>query len=209
MNQFEFGSDRVARDQLQDLTEARLVTVGEMLSKANEVRAQFATLINATPDEIGFLFATTEGENTVASNRKARHDYAIQETLEAGIQLTGDEVKSLRGGRASLGEAYARVRDGEAWLEGMHIPPYEQGDKRRHLPMRPRKLLLHRREIDRLVGQQQEERLSLVPLRVYFVHGLAKVEIGVGRGKREFEKRQSIAKRESQREIEQQMGRRR
>ena len=150
-----------------------------------------------------------EGESTVASNRKARHNYAIQETLEAGIQLTGDEVKSLRGGRASLGEAYARVRDGEAWLEGMHIPPYEQGDKRRHLPMRPRKLLLHRREIDRLIGQQQEERLSLVPLRVYFVHGLAKVEIGVGRGKREFEKRQSIAKRESQREIEQQMGRRR
>jgi SsrA-binding protein len=150
-----------------------------------------------------------EGENTVASNRKARHDYAIEETLEAGIQLTGDEVKSLRGGRASLGEAYARVRNGEAWLEGMHIPPYEQGDKRRHLPMRPRKLLLHRRQIERLEVQQQEERLSLVPMRVYFAHGLAKVEIGVGRGKREFEKRHSIAKRESQREIEQQMGRRR
>jgi SsrA-binding protein len=150
-----------------------------------------------------------EGENTVASNRKARHDYAIQETLETGIQLTGDEVKSLRGGRASLGEAYARVRDGEVWLEGMHIPPYEQGDKRRHLPMRPRKLLLHRREIQRLEVQQQEERLSLVPMRLYFTHGLAKVEIGVGRGKREFEKRQSIAKRESQREIEQQLGRRR
>jgi SsrA-binding protein len=150
-----------------------------------------------------------EGQNTVASNRRASHDYAIQETLEAGIQLTGDEVKSLRGGRASLGEAYARVRDGEAWLEGMHIPPYEQGDKRRHLPMRPRKLLLHRREIDRLVAQQQEERLSLIPMRVYFAHGLAKVEIGVGRGKREFEKRQSIAKRESEREIQQQLGRRR
>ena len=117
-----------------------------------------------------------EGENTVASNRKARHDYAIQETLEAGIRLTGDEVKSLRGGRASLAEAFARVRNGEAWLEGMHIPPYEQGDKRRHLPMRPRKLLLHRRQIARLETQQQEERLSLVPMRVYFVHGLAKVE---------------------------------
>ncbi len=150
-----------------------------------------------------------EGENTVASNRKARHDYAIHETLEAGIRLTGDEVKSLRGGRASLTEAYARVRNGEAWLEGMHIPPYEQGDKRRHLPVRPRKLLLHRRQIARLEVQQQEERLSLVPMRVYFVHGLAKVELGVGRGKREFEKRQSIAKRESQREIEQQLGRRR
>ena len=150
-----------------------------------------------------------EGESTVASNRKARHDYAIQETLEAGIQLTGDEVKSLRGGRASLGEAYARVRDGEAWLEGMHIPPYEQGDKRRHLPTRPRKLLLHRREIEKLGAEQQEQRLALVPLRVYFTHGMAKVEIGVARGKREHEKRQSIAKREQEREIAQELGRRR
>ena len=92
----------------------------------------------------------TEGEKTVASNRRARHDYAIQETLEAGIRLTGDEVKSLRGGRASLTDCYARVRDGEAWIEGMHIPPYEQGDVKRHLPTRPRKLLLHRREIEKL-----------------------------------------------------------
>ena len=94
-------------------------------------------------------------QHTVASNRKARHDYQIIETIECGIVLTGDEVKSLRGGRASLAEAYARVRDGEAWLEGMHIPPYEQGDKRRHLPTRPRKLLLHRRQIDDLASQQQ------------------------------------------------------
>jgi SsrA-binding protein len=151
----------------------------------------------------------TEGEKTVASNRRARHDYAIQETLEAGIQLTGDEVKSLRGGRASLTDCYARVRDGEAWIEGMHIPPYEQGDVKRHLPTRPRKLLLHRREIAKLAAQQQEERLTIVPLRVYFTHGIAKVELGVGRGKREFEKRQSIAKRESQREIERSLGRRR
>jgi SsrA-binding protein len=151
----------------------------------------------------------TEGEKTVASNRRARHDYAIQETLEAGIQLTGDEVKSLRGGRASLTDCYARVRDGEAWIEGMHIPPYEQGDVKRHLPTRPRKLLLHRREIEKLAAQQQEERLAIVPLRVYFTHGIAKVELGVGRGKREFEKRQSIAKRESQREIERSLGRRR
>jgi SsrA-binding protein len=151
----------------------------------------------------------TEGEKTVASNRRARHDYAIQETLEAGIQLTGDEVKSLRGGRAALTDCYARVRDGEAWIEGMHIPPYEQGDVKRHLPTRPRKLLLHRREIEKLAAQQQEERLTIVPLRVYFTHGIAKVELGVGRGKREFEKRQSIAKRESQREIERSLGRRR
>jgi SsrA-binding protein len=148
-------------------------------------------------------------EKVVASNRKARHDYQILETIECGIVLTGDEVKSLRGGRASLTEAYARVRDGEAWLEGMHVPPYEQGDKRRHLPTRPRKLLLHRREIDKLAAEQQEQRLTLVPLRVYFTHGVAKVEIGVGRGKREHEKRQSIAKREQEREIAQEMGRRR
>jgi SsrA-binding protein len=149
------------------------------------------------------------GEKVVASNRKARHDYQILETIECGIVLTGDEVKSLRGGRASLTEAYARVRNGEAWLEGMHVPPYEQGDKRRHLPTRPRKLLLHRREIDKLAAEQQEQRLTLVPLRVYFTHGVAKVEIGVGRGKREHEKRQSIAKREQEREMAQEMGRRR
>jgi SsrA-binding protein len=149
------------------------------------------------------------GEKVVASNRKARHDYQILETIECGIVLTGDEVKSLRGGRASLTEAYARVRGGEAWLEGMHVPPYEQGDKRRHLPTRPRKLLLHRREIDKLAAEQQEQRLTLVPLRVYFTHGVAKVEIGVGRGKREHEKRQSIAKREQEREIAQEIGRRR
>jgi SsrA-binding protein len=150
-----------------------------------------------------------DGEKTVASNRKARHDYEILETYECGISLTGDEVKSLREGRASLTEAYARIRDGEAWLEGMHVPPYEQGDKLRHLPMRPRKLLMHRREIDHLFQKQQELRLSLIPLRVYFTHGIAKVEIALGRGKRQFEKRQSIAKRDQEREIQQDTGRRR
>jgi SsrA-binding protein len=151
----------------------------------------------------------TEDEKTVASNRKARHEYQILETLEAGIELTGDEVKSLRYGRASLAEAYGRIREGEAWLEGMHIPPYEQGDKRRHQSVRPRRLLLHRREIEGIDAQIQEQRLALVPLRIYFVHGLAKVELGVARGKREFEKRQSIAKREQEREIEREIGRRR
>jgi SsrA-binding protein len=146
---------------------------------------------------------------TVATNRKARHDYRILDEIECGVVLTGDEVKSLRGGRASIAEAYARVHDGEVWLEGMHVPPYEQGDKRRHLPTRPRKLLLHRRQIEKLVAQQQEQRLALVPLRVYFTHGIAKVELGVGRGKREHEKRQSIAKREQEREIAQELGRRR
>ena len=150
-----------------------------------------------------------DGEKVVASNRKARHDYAIEATLECGIVLTGDEVKSLRGGRASLTEAYARARNGEVWLEGMHIPPYEQGDTKKHLPMRPRKLLLHRREIGRLEELQDEQRLALIPLRVYFTHGMAKVEIGVGKGKRQFEKRQSIAKRDAEREMEQAANRRR
>jgi SsrA-binding protein len=150
-----------------------------------------------------------QGEHTVVSNRKARRDYAIQETLEAGIVLTGDEVKSLRAGRGSLADGYARVQDGEAWLEGFHIPPYEQGDQRTHKPTRPRKLLLHRHQIDELGQGQQLERLSVVPLRVYFTHGMAKVELGVGKGRRAHEKRQAIAQREHQREIEQALGRRR
>jgi len=150
-----------------------------------------------------------EGEKTVASNRRARHDYELLDRFECGIRLTGDEVKSLRGGRASLADCYARVRDGELWLEGMHVPPYEQGDKRTHLPLRPRKLLLHRREIDEIARAVNEKGLSLVPLRVYFVHGLAKVELALARGKRRYEKRQSIAKREAQREMERAAGRRR
>jgi SsrA-binding protein len=150
-----------------------------------------------------------DGEKTVASNRRARHDYELLERYECGIQLTGDEVKSLRGGRASLTDSYGRVRDGELWLEGLHIPPYEQGDKRRHVAMRPRKLLLHRREIDGIARETNEKGLSLVPLRVYFVHGLAKVEVALARGKRRYEKRQSIAKREAQREMERAAGRRR
>jgi SsrA-binding protein len=150
-----------------------------------------------------------EEEKTVASNRKARHDYQIMEQIEAGIVLTGSEVKSLRQGRASLAEAFARVRDEEAWLEGMHVPPYEQGEKRGYNPTRPRKLLLHRREIARLIGKQKEQGLALVPMRVYFTHGIAKVELGLGKGKREHEKRQAIAKREHEREIERAIGRRR
>jgi SsrA-binding protein len=149
------------------------------------------------------------GDRTVSSNRRARHDYQIVETLEAGIQLTGSEVKALRGGRASLSEAYGRVRDGEAWLEGMHIPPYEQGVTKGYDPIRPRKLLLHRREIDRLFGKMKEQGLAMVPMRVYFTHGIAKLELGLGKGKREFEKRQAIARRDSEREMEQAARRRR
>jgi SsrA-binding protein len=148
-------------------------------------------------------------EKVAASNRRASHDYEILERIEAGIRLTGSEVKSLRGGRASLAEAFARIRDGEAWLEGMHIPPYEQGQTKGYDPIRPRKLLLHRREIERLLGKTKEQGLALIPMRVYFTHGLAKVEIGLGRGGREHEKRQSIAKREAEREMERAAGRRR
>lgn len=149
------------------------------------------------------------GQKTVVSNRRALHDYEVLERFEAGLALTGSEVKSLRGGHGSLAEAYARVRDGEIWLEGMHIPPYEQGDKRRHDPVRARKLLLHRGEIERLIGKSAERGLTLVPLRVYFSHGLAKLELALGKGKRQFEKRQAIAEREHQREMEQAARRRR
>ncbi|TMK59262.1 MAG: SsrA-binding protein SmpB [Actinobacteria bacterium] len=150
-----------------------------------------------------------EGEKIVASNRRARHDYELLERFECGIQLTGDEVKSLRGGHASLVDCFGRVRGGEVWLEGLHIPAYEQGDKRTHLPLRPRKLLLHRREIEQIAREVNEKGLSLIPLRIFFTHGMAKVEVALARGKRKYEKRQSIAKREAQREMERAAGRRR
>jgi SsrA-binding protein len=150
-----------------------------------------------------------EGEKTVSSNRRALHLYAILERFEAGIVLTGSEVKSLRQGRASIAEAYGRISNGEVWLENMHIPPYEQGEKRGYDPLRSRKLLLHRREIERLIGKQKEQRLTLVPMRVYFSHGLAKVELGLGRGKAEYEKREATLKRQHDREMERALGRRR
>lgn len=143
-------------------------------------------------------------DRTVATNRRARHDYAIEETFEAGMVLTGPEVKSLRAGRVTLADSFARVSpDGSAvWIEGMHIPPYEMSDTRRYEPMRPRKLLLHREQIRRLVGKTAERGLTLVPLKIYFTRGMAKMELGLGRGKRQFEKRQTIAEREHRREIE-------
>jgi SsrA-binding protein len=150
------------------------------------------------------------GDKVVATNRRARHDYAIEESLEAGIVLTGAEVKSLRGGRVSLAEAFAHVRDGELWLENMHIPPYENADtKGMYDPRRARKLLLHREQIERLIGKTQERGLTLVPLRLYFTRGLAKLELGLARGKRQFEKRQAIAEREHRREMERAAARRR
>jgi SsrA-binding protein len=148
-------------------------------------------------------------DQTVATNRKARHDYTIVEILECGIQLTGTEVKSLRLGQASLVDCFARLRDGELWLEGMHIPAYEQGDKRTHEPMRPRKLLVHRRQLGQLQRSTVEKGLSMVPLRVYFTHGVAKVELALAKGKRQHEKRQAIARRDAMREAERELGRRR
>jgi SsrA-binding protein len=148
-------------------------------------------------------------DRAVATNRRARHDYHIEETVEAGIVLTGPEVKSLRAGRASLAEAYGRVTDGELWLENLHIAPYSHAAERSYDPRRPRKLLLHRAEIDRLVGRTQERGLTLIPLRLYFRRGLAKLELGLGRGKRRFEKRHAIAEREHRREMERAVARRR
>ena len=133
-----------------------------------------------------------DGRRVIASNRRARFDYELLETFEAGIVLSGSEVKSLRGGHASLGEAFARVDGGEIWLENMHVAPYEQGEKRGYDPRRRRKLLMHRKEIDRLAGVTAEKGLTLVPIQLYFAHGLAKVQIGLGRGKARFEKRQSV-----------------
>ena len=150
-----------------------------------------------------------EGRKVIATNRRARFDYLIEETVEAGIVLTGSEVKSLRAGRSSLSESYARVRGGEMWLEGMHIPPYEHGKRQGYEERRPRKLLLHRREIERLITKTAEKGLTLVPMQAYFSHGIAKVELGLGKGKRDVEKRQAIAAREAKREIEQRLGRRR
>jgi SsrA-binding protein len=143
-----------------------------------------------------------DGTKPVATNRRARHDYHIDETYEAGIVLTGAEVKSLRGGRASLGEAYARVTDGEVWLENLHIPPYAHASDASYDPKRTRKLLLRREEIERLIGRTQERGLTLVPMRLYFRRGLAKLLIGLGRGKRQHEKRDAALEREHQREIE-------
>jgi SsrA-binding protein len=136
----------------------------------------------------------------VARNPKARHDYHILDTWEAGIVLSGTEVKSLRHGKASIKEAYARIRGGEVFLEGMNITPYEQGNRYNHDPVRSRKLLLHRREIARLIGAVEQKGLTLVPLELYFRRGHAKVTIALGRGKKQYDKRETIKRRDAERE---------
>jgi SsrA-binding protein len=149
------------------------------------------------------------GTKLIAQNRKARHDYHIEETLEAGIALTGTEVKSCRAGKANLSDSYAMVRDGEVWLLQCHISPYSHGNRQNHEPTRPRKLLLHRAEIARLEAKVSQEGRTLVPLRLYFKHGLAKAEIAVARGKKTHDKRADIAKREAERDMRQAVSRRR
>jgi SsrA-binding protein len=134
-------------------------------------------------------------------NRRARHEFHILESMEAGIALTGTEIKSIRQGGISLNEAYARVRDGEIWLLGMHVPPYKQGSFSNVEPNRPRKLLLHKEQITRLASRAAEKGLTIVPLRLYFTRGKAKIEIGLARGKKLWDKREATARRDVEREI--------
>lgn len=141
-------------------------------------------------------------DKTVAVNRRAHHDYAVEETLEAGIVLTGTEIKSIRAGRANLAEAYARIERGEAWLIGAHIAPYEQGNRNNHEPTRVRKLLLHRDQISELIGRTHAKGFTLVPLKLYIRGGIAKLELGVARGKKSYDKRRTIAERDARRELD-------
>ena len=138
---------------------------------------------------------------TVADNRKARHDYFIEESFEAGLALTGTEIKSVRAGKANIANAYARIEKGEAWLIGADIAPFEQGNRYNHDPKRNRKLLLHRREIDELLGRAQQKGQTIVPLRLYLHHGKAKIELGLARGKQLHDRRRDIADRDARRDI--------
>ncbi|NIM04932.1 MAG: SsrA-binding protein SmpB [Armatimonadetes bacterium] len=139
---------------------------------------------------------------TIAVNRKARHDYQVFETFEAGIVLTGGEIKSVRNGRVQLRDGYAIIQNGEAWLENVHISPYEQAARDNPSPIRRRKLLLHRREINRLIGKTQEKGLTLIPMEVYLSRGRAKVKLALARGRRQYDKRRAIAEREMRLEVE-------
>jgi len=152
--------------------------------------------------------ARHEGRTLVAQNKKARHDYHIDDVYEAGMVLTGTEVKSLRAGRASLVDGYAVVKDGEMWLHNVHIPEYTEGTWNNHEPRRPRKLLLRRDEIKRLIGKTQEQGFTLVPLSLYFKDGYAKVEIALARGKKNYDKRQALAEKQAKRDAQRVLARR-
>jgi len=153
--------------------------------------------------------AAEQGKKVIASNRRARHEYAIEDVVEAGLVLTGTEVKSLRAGRATLTDGYGEITGSEAWLHGVYIPEYTQGTWTNHEPRRTRKLLLHRKEIDRLASSIKERGLTLVPLSLYFKDGRAKIELGLARGKRTYDKRHELAKRDAAREVERELRRRR
>ena len=145
---------------------------------------------------------TEKEQRVVVSNRKARHEYAILETVEAGLVLTGTEVKSLRQGNASLLDAYAMVKNGEVWLLGMHINPYEHGSIANHDPLRTRKLLLQKKQVRKLIGRVAEKGLTLIPLSVYFKGAFAKLELALARGKKTYDKRESIRERETKRDLD-------
>lgn len=149
-----------------------------------------------------------KGRTLIAQNKKARHDYSIEDVFEAGLVLMGTEVKSLRAGRATLTDGYATIDDGEAWLRGVHIPEYDMGTWTNHEPRRARKLLMTKDELRRLTGKMKESGLTLIPLSLYFKDGYAKVEIAVARGRKNYDKRQAIAEKESKREAERATGRR-
>lgn len=144
----------------------------------------------------------SDGVKVLIKNKKARHEYFIEEAVEAGIALVGSEVKSIRGGKANITDAFVRIQNGEAYIQNMHISPYEKGSVYNQEPMRPRKLLLHKREILKLHSTVMQKGLTLVPLAVYLKSGLVKIEIGVARGKKLYDKRQSIAERDAQRKKE-------
>jgi SsrA-binding protein len=148
------------------------------------------------------------GRKIIATNRKARHNYSIEEVFEAGVALLGTEVKSLREGHASLVDAFATVDNGEVWLRNVHIPEYQHGSWTNHEPRRNRKLLLHRAQIDSLIGKTRDGNLALVPLSMYFNEGKVKVELALGRGKKAYDKRQDLARRDAQREVVRELGRR-
>ncbi|HEY8743151.1 MAG TPA: SsrA-binding protein SmpB [Chloroflexota bacterium] len=152
--------------------------------------------------------APVDNDATLAVNRRAYHDYFIEETYEAGLVLTGTEIKSLRSGKANLREGYARPRHGEIWLLNVHISPYEQGNRYNHEPTRDRKLLLHRRQITDLMVKVQRNGLTLVPLRLYLKHGRAKLELGLAKGKKQYDKRDAIAERDAKRDLDRELHRR-
>jgi SsrA-binding protein len=153
--------------------------------------------------------AAEQGKKIIARNRRARYDYQIEDVLEAGLVLTGTEVKSLRAGRASLADGFGQISDSEVWLHGVHIPEYTQGTWTNHEPRRIRKLLLHRKEIDRLASTTAERGLTLIPLSLYFKDGKVKVELALARGKRTYDKRHDLAEKDAAREVDRALRRRR